>query len=235
MGLWFQKSLPTTSTEHNFDVQLSFDGVREAQLYRGHGTFEILNRVFNLYSFRDEHAQLFTNRLRIALTVVPETVSFLAKSVQYLLEKDVRETSINPCITPYPGWRSDKIHELDEEFARIAEYSRNHVEHTGAIPVTLLRKATNEIPKKGTRAPACNALTGKALAIDVDGQLYTCPMLVESYQKFPPVHLMEQVSILKLGHVTDPEAHNRRAALAESARRSDLWTAQGCCFLWKLY
>jgi hypothetical protein len=163
------------------------------------------------------------------LTFVPDTVSFLARSVQYLLEKDVREIFISSCTTPYPGWQADKIHTLDEEFARIAELSRNHVEQTGSIPVVWLRKATDEIPQRGTGISVCSGLNGKTLAMDLDGQLYTCPMFVESYQKFPPGSLMEQVSMLKLGDVKDPEVRNRRAALAESARISELWKPQEGC------
>ncbi|HTY64329.1 MAG TPA: radical SAM protein [Acidobacteriota bacterium] len=238
-GKHFRFSLSTNGTlvsetvadyldEHKFDVQLSFDGVQEAQLYRGRGTFEILDRLLD--SFRAEHAELFRNRLRIALTVVPETISFLSNSIQYLLEKDVREIFISSCTTPYPGWQADKIHELDEVFARIAELSRNHVEKTGSIPVVWLRKATDEIPQMGTGISICSGLNGKTLAMDLDGQLYTCPMFVESYQKFPSGSLMEQqLSKLKLGNVRDPEVHNRRAALAESARMENVWICpEGC-------
>jgi hypothetical protein len=135
-----------------------------------------------------------------------------------LLEKDVREIRISPCITPYPGWERGSINKLDAEFARVAEISRNHLEQTGAVPVTILRKATDEIPKRSGTMPACNALTGDALTMDLDGQLYTCSLFAESYQKFQPGSLMEQLSKVKLGDVRDPEVRNRRAALAKSTR-----------------
>ncbi|MBN1566709.1 MAG: 4Fe-4S cluster-binding domain-containing protein [Acidobacteria bacterium] len=213
--------------EHKFDIQLSFDGVQPAQLYRGDGTFEILNCVLD--SFRIGHPQLFRSRLRIALTVIPETVSCLADSVRYLIEKNVPDIFINCCITPCPGWQKEQIHELDRAFASIAELSRNHVEQTAAIPVMLLRKSDDEIAKRGHQPPLCSALTGRTLALDPDGQLYTCPMFAESYQKFQPGSLMEKAAMLKLGDVTDPEIRKRRSKIAESVRSSDLWTSlEGC-------
>ena len=54
--------------------------------------------------------------------------------------------------------------------------------------------------------------------MDLDGQLYTCSLLAESYQKFPPGSLMDQLSKMKLGDVRDPEIRNRRAALVKSTR-----------------
>jgi sulfatase maturation enzyme AslB (radical SAM superfamily) len=207
--------------EHEFDVQISFDGVQQAQAYRGSGTFEILNRVLD--SLRAKHAQLFKNRLRIALTVIPDNFTFLPDSVRYLLEKDVREIRVSPCLTPYPGWQNDRIDELDEVLARVAEISLNHLRQSAAVPVTLLRKAGDEIPQRSSRRPACNALTGNGLALDVDGQAYTCTLLVESYQRFASGSLMEQASALKLGDVRDPEVRSRRAALAASAGAASLW------------
>ena len=207
--------------KHQFEVQLSFDGVEQAQVHRGSGTFEILNSVLD--SLRVQHPQLFRNRLRISLTVVPATLSFLADSVQYLLEKDVREILISPCITPYPGWHSDRINELDAEFARLAEISRIHAERTAAIPVALFRKGSDELPQENRWFSTCAAMNGRSLTIDVDGQSYTCPLLVESYQNFPAGSLMEQVSMLKLGDVRDPELPLRRSALAGSAKIMNLW------------
>jgi sulfatase maturation enzyme AslB (radical SAM superfamily) len=213
--------------EHQFEVRLSLDGIEQAQAYRGRGTFEILNSALD--SLRAKHPQLFGNRLRISLTVMPATISFLADSVKYLLEKDVREIRIAPCLTPCPGWHSDRINELDAEFASLVEISRIHAERTGTIPMKIFRKATNEVPQKNRRFSTCDALTGRTLTIDVDGQLYTCPLLAESYQNFPPGSLMEQASMLKLGDVRDPEVRRRRAALSESARISDLWTPREGC------
>lgn len=206
--------------EHEFDIQLSFDGVQEAQACRGSGTFEILNRVLD--ALRSKHAQLFRNRLRIALTVLPDTFTFLGDSARFLLEKDVREIHMSPCLVPYPGWQGDRIAELDEVFARVSEISLNHLKQTGTVPLALLRKPNDEVPKKSDRRSPCNALTGKAFAMDVDGQLYTCALLVESYQRFSPGSLMERVCALKLGDVRDPEVLSRRAALAESAAASGL-------------
>jgi uncharacterized protein len=219
-GLLISEVVADYLDEHEFKVQLSFDGVEQSQGYRGSGTFGILDRVLD--SLRAEHHQLFRNRLRISLTLIPPTLSYLAESVKYLLEKDVREVRISPCITPCPGWRSDRINELDEEFAGIADISRSHLEQTGAVPVTIFRKPNEEIPGKSHGPAACNALTGRTLTMDLDGQLYTCPLFVESYQKFPPGSLMEQLPMLKLGDVRDPEVRRRRVALSEAVRVRNL-------------
>jgi len=214
--------------EHEFDIQLSFDGVQQAQGYRGSGTFEILNSVLDSLSVK--HPQLFRNRLRISMTVIPVTFSLLAESVKFLLEKGVRRIQINPCLTPYSGWEKDRINKLDDEFARVAEISLNHLQHTGMVPVTLLRKRDNEVTREGRRFRMCNALNGDALVMDLDGQLYTCTLLVESYQKFPPGSLMEQVPALKLGDVRDPKVRMRCAALAESAGVANLLPSlRGSC------
>jgi sulfatase maturation enzyme AslB (radical SAM superfamily) len=213
--------------EYEFDIRLSFDGVQQAQGFRGSGTFNILDGILD--SLRSRHPQLYKHRLQILLTVIPETVHFLAESVNYLLQKDIRQILISPCITPYPARDKDGINELDAEFARVAENSLNHLQHSGTVPVAILRKAGNEIPRKGERHPPCRALTGDSLTMDLDGLLYTCPLLVESYQIFPSGSLMEQASSLKIGDVRDPEARKRRAALGKSVPPGNLLKALASC------
>jgi len=202
--------------KYQFKIQLSFDGVSPAQDYRGEGTFSILDRVLDLLRFG--HPDLFRERLRIPMTVIPATLRYLPDSLAYLLGKGVREIGISPGMLHYPGWCRETVDELEEQIGKLADLSRRHLEQTGEVPVTMFRKGREQGTGKSTGLPPCNAFARRVLALDVDGQLYSCPMFARSYQTFPPGSRMAALSSFGMGDVRDPESAMRFAMPLETDR-----------------
>src|SRR5262245_37917856 len=69
--------------KHDVDVQISFDGVREAQRLRGPKTFDTLDALLKL--IRRKHRRFFSHKLSVAMTLSPSTVPFFARSIEYFL------------------------------------------------------------------------------------------------------------------------------------------------------
>lgn len=219
-GLLLSREISDFLEEHGFRVQISFDGVPAAQDYRGKGTFLKLDR--RLDSLRLGHPQLFRDRLRVAVTVVPPTIPYMSESARYLIEKGVREIVMAPGLIPYSDWKTQTINELARQFEQIANFSRRTLEETGEVPVTAFRRYFDE--RTGTKQwqPGCDAIAGGNWVVDSDGQVYSCPMFARSYQTFPPGSLMRRLNMLTLGDVRDPEMPRRCAALPEAVRTSRL-------------
>ena len=87
--------------EHDFEVQLSFDGVPSAQDIRGRGTFAVLDRLLD--RLREEHPAFLSRKLTVAMTLLPATIPFLADSIEYFLGKDLREIAVSPALTHSRG------------------------------------------------------------------------------------------------------------------------------------
>jgi hypothetical protein len=65
----------------------------------------------------------------------------------------------------------------------------------------------------------CNAPTGRTLVVDVDGQVYGCPMFAESYQKIVSRLLESSLAPLRIGHLLHSDFAARRAAYPAAARK----------------
>jgi len=215
-GMLISSAIADFLDEHQFEIQLSFDGVAPAQDYRGEDTFRILDRILDQLCLK--HPELFRKRLRISMTIVPSTLRFLPDSVAYLLGKGVRKIGISPGMIYYPGWCAETIGELEEQMANIADLSRYHFEQTGKVPVTMFRKGREDITGKSPDVPPCNAFTRRVLALDADGQLYSCPMFARSYQTFPPGSRMARLTVFRIGDVRDPESAMHLARPPETVR-----------------
>jgi sulfatase maturation enzyme AslB (radical SAM superfamily) len=203
--------------EHDFTLQLSFDGIAPAQAYRGAHTFDILDRLLD--SLRTGHPQLFQHRLQIAMTVIPNTVRHMASSVDYLIRKGARDIRIAPGIAHNPGWTIKDLEELDLQIARISDISRHHLEQTGEVPARIFRKA-HEKTHWGKHMPRrCNGLNGRAVVVDVDGRLYGCPLFAESGQDFSASSFMVKLQSLRMGDIREPGLTERRAAVLQAAQR----------------
>jgi len=201
---------------HDFDLQLSFDGVQGAQDLRGKGTFRRLNRLLD--RVRLAQPQLFRNRLRIAVTIPIPGIPHLADSVEYLLEKGVFEIGLSPAAGQRLAWHSSDIDGLDRQFGRIFESSVRLYEDTGRVPLLMFRKEQPDSTHRGHGRLICNAPEGRTLTVDVDGQVYGCPTLAESYQTFPDTPLRRHLMAMRLGDIRDPKLSNRLKALPAAAK-----------------
>jgi sulfatase maturation enzyme AslB (radical SAM superfamily) len=212
-GLLLSAEIAGFLQEHKFKVQLSFDGVEEAQRDRGAHTFNILDRLLD--SLRADFPDLW-RRLQVTATVTPRNVRFVAQSISYFLGKEVTDLSIAPVITHYPGWENSEIERLDAQFAEVSDLSWRHLLATGKVPLRCFRKGDPPSGQAG-RQSVCSALRGSALTVDVDGQVCGCPLFVDSSQDFPAGSLMSGLEALRMGHIEGPDFAGRRAAAIRAA------------------
>jgi sulfatase maturation enzyme AslB (radical SAM superfamily) len=199
---------------HRFDIQLSFDGVAQAQNLRAPGTFEVLDRLLD--RLRLHHAPYFRRKVMVAVTVTAPAIPYLADSFDYLVSKGVADMAIGPAMG-HPRLTRAQSSELDRQFVRILTRSLQHYRDTGRVPLRLFRKA-GPAPRNARRSDvACVAATGRDLAVDVDGDVYPCALLIRSCQRVARPALARRLAAMSLGPVTDPEGLQRRRALLPRA------------------
>jgi uncharacterized protein len=205
---------------HDFEVQLSFDGVPSAQDLRGPGTFAILDRLLD--RLRVEHPSFFSERLSVALTLLPSTIPFLADSIEYFLRKQVRQIGVSPAITHQP-WRDELKTELDAQFARIFRACLRHYRATGDVPFALFRRERGHPDRRRQNVDLCGVALGETPAVDVDGQVHGCVMFVDSYQRFPTRFLRTRLQDMRMGDLRDARLPERMAAYPAAARSASLF------------
>jgi sulfatase maturation enzyme AslB (radical SAM superfamily) len=219
--------------EHDFDAQLSFDGVPAAQSLRGDGTFAVLDRLLERLHADEPR---FFDRLRVALTLLPETIPCLPDSIEYFIRRRVREISVSPVDNPRIGWRKEQIGEMDEAFARVFRTCVRHYRRTGAVPLVLFRRHRGDSQHYPQGRSMCGVGRGETLAVDVDGQVYGCVTFAESYQTFPTEFLRRRLSAMRMGGVASASFRDRLSAYPAATRaaeifdrKADKYSAYGRC------
>ena len=186
-------------SRHEFDVQVSFDGVGNAQQLRGPSTRAALDALLD--RLRHTQPELFTRRLSIAITVVPRTLPFLADSVDYFLAKGAPEVIINPSLTHHADWRHESRALLRDQFSRIYRTCLRHYRRTGLVPIRLFRRPSAGSEAKAPGSWLCGTGRGESLTVDVNGELSGCVLFARSYQRFPATQLGRSMDTLQLGPV----------------------------------
>jgi radical SAM protein with 4Fe4S-binding SPASM domain len=69
----------------------------------------------------------------------------------------------------------------------------------------------------------CGAAESGSVTIDVDGEVYACPMLAESSQRFANPGLAAIVQPMRMGNVSSPGFCQRLAALPDKARTTGIF------------
>lgn len=220
--------------DHDFEVQLSFDGVPPAQALRAPGSFDVLDRL--LERLRAEQPGFFAENLTVALTLTVATIPYLADSVEYFLNKGVQDLAISPAVTHQMHWASERIDELDAQFARIFDRCVRVYNRTGDVPLTVFRKYDGDSVHKPEGQSMCGVGRGETAAVDVDGQVHGCVMFASSYQVFPTVFLRSRLEAMRMGHLQDPGFAARMAAYPAAARaaeifhnKQDKYSSYGAC------
>lgn len=233
-GLLLDREAARFFARHRVKVQLSFDGSRAAQEQRAPGTFERLDRLLD--RLRHEQPAFFRQRLRVALTLTSANLPYLAESVRYFLARGVNDLAIAPLITHDPGWQAGDAERLARQLVRVYRLCLRHYRRTGEVPLDLFRKGTAPAPARAPDESLCCAGSGRALAIDVDGQAYACAVFAGSYQRFATPFLRQCAERLCVGRIRAPGFAENLAALPESARRvgifhgaSDRYSSYGRC------
>lgn len=220
-GLLVTDQIAAFLDEHDFEVQLSFDGIARAQNYRRKGTFVLIDRLLD--RLRERHPDLFRNKVRINTVLISSTIPYFADSIRYLMKKGVGRIAVSPSFTPSTGWTDEGIQDLDTQFSRIYDESMRHLEKTGEVPFCLFRKTTADNRRSVADGGMCSVTGGKNLTVDVDGQVYGCVMLAESYQEFPSAFLKMRLAPLRMGNLHDSGFCKRHAAFPEAVRGAEIF------------
>lgn len=207
--------------EHDFRMQLSFDGIAAAQNLRGRGTFPALDRLLD--RMRTRHADFYRENVLIALTLTPPAIPHFADSVAYFIRKGARQIAIAPSISSDKEWELDRIVELDAQVARIFKRSLAHYRRTGEIPVGIFRGRKDASIHTGGARPMCGIGRLSGIAVDVDGEVNACSMFAGSYAKFDSHVLRGCVEGLRLGKIDDPALSHRLTAFRASVRRAGIF------------
>jgi sulfatase maturation enzyme AslB (radical SAM superfamily) len=197
-GLLLDREASAFFERHEVGLQLSFDGVPPAQDVRGVGTFGALDAL--LKRLAREQPRWFRESVSVAATLTPGTVPYLAESVRYFHRRQVATVDVAPVLGWDAEWRVDDIEDLDRQFSRVFDASLRHYHRTGDVPLRLFRKSTPV--RRGRRGGLfCAAATGEILAVDVDGGVFGCVALAESYRKFPAGLLPKRLRRIRLGNL----------------------------------
>jgi sulfatase maturation enzyme AslB (radical SAM superfamily) len=206
---------------HDFDLQVSFDGVDQVQRLRGAWTGSRLDELID--RLRRDHPAYFVRRLSIATTVVARTVPFLARSVDYFLAKGVPDVVINPALTHQPDWRPASVGLVDDAFSRIYRSCLRRYRQTGLIPLQLFRRRYPELDERVPGTWMCGTGRGESLTVDVDGELSGCVLFARSYQRFPETPLGRAMDTLRLGPIGAPGLGRRLAAYGGALKAAGLF------------
>jgi uncharacterized protein len=200
--------------DHDFDLQVSFDGVEPAQRLRGAGTFVVLDRL--LEWLRRDYPLYFMRRFSVAVTAVAQCVPSLADSVEYFLAKGVPRILISPALTHQPGWQPAMARGLDDQFARMFALSLRHYRRTGQMPVPMFHRVASSarLPMPGDWL--CGVGRGEALTIDVDGEMSGCVLFARSYRRFSVTSLGRVLRTTGLGSIGDPTFPQRLARYSQA-------------------
>jgi sulfatase maturation enzyme AslB (radical SAM superfamily) len=194
---------------HGFDIQLSFDGVAPAQDLRAPGTFAALDRLLDRLRLR--HGRYFRRKVMAAVTVTAPAIPHLADSFSYFLSKGVADIAIGPAMG-HPRLSAAQTRELDRQFRLIFARSLRHYRATDRVPLRAFRKTAAASRRSPEGDLACVAAIGRDLAVDVDGEVYPCALLIRSCQRVARPPLDRRLAAMSLGPVTDLEGLQRRRA-----------------------
>lgn len=231
-GLLLTPSIVSFLDEQEVHVQLSFDGVAEAQRLRRGADFDRLDRLLRWLRARQPH--FYRRGLAIAMSVAPETVPALAASVRYFLDMRVQEIRLGPVMQRRVarGVAPELADLLDAQFAEVVEDSIRHYDRTGETPLGLFRPQ----PDRDRDRPAggaphagellCRAGAGECLAIGPTGEASVCPVFLSA--EFPDSGaLAENRNRLLLGRLDSPTFRDRIASIARETTASGLFTRDG--------
>ena len=204
---------------HRFDIELSFDGVLPAQSVRGRHSFASIDEALD--RMRADAPEMFRRRLSIGATLDADAVPYLAESFSYFLGKQLCAISILPAAGQAARWTPDVLGALDRELKQVFAVARRHYEDTGQVPLVAFRKAS--AGPRPRRQVVCGAALPGSLTIDVDGEVYACPMLAESSQRFANAGLAAIVRPMRMGGVASPTFWQQVAGLPERARATGIF------------
>jgi len=207
--------------EYRFDTQISFDGVADAQRFRGDGTFEIV--IDGVRSLRERYSEYFQQCVSVGTTLLPSTVKHLPDTVELLLHEGVQNFSVTPVGERVVSWRIADIDRLDDVFDEVLAILLAHYRVDGVVPFSAFRSAT---PRR-TRPRSvrmCGVGSHRRVTVDVDGKVHRCVVFADSYQNNANPMLSSELGRLRLGELGSEDARERLGTFQETVDQSVLFT-----------
>ena len=203
--------------EQGVYLSLSLDGAPPAQRLRGALAVSRLDQL--LERLRLGHPGFLAHRVRAVMTVLPETVSHLAASVDHLLDAGVAEIRAAPVLTPVAGWDDDLRAELATQLTAVRRRCEERLAATGKVPFLPLRHYGIETAPGGpgpdqAGVRSCAITSGAAPVLDTDGRLYACLMFAPSGLGAGP----EQRSLRRVAATVDLGRPGERGYAERAAR-----------------
>jgi sulfatase maturation enzyme AslB (radical SAM superfamily) len=205
-----------------FAIDLSFDGIAAAQEFRERETFAHLDGVLDWISRGD--SGLPPGNLTVLMTVHSATIGAMADSFAYLLGKQVANISISPAHGRAGLGASDPTREMEQAFDHVGELSLRHFATTGTVPFIPFRTDCGLPPLPWESRTMCGVLRGDTPAVDVDGSVYGCAMLVQGAAARARPWLQAEIDGLRIGKIADPGLDAGFDAFVANAWRSPFLT-----------
>lgn len=174
-GLLLDEEKERFLVEHDVEVQISLDGVREAHELRAPGAFDVLDHL--LRWLRRDHPSWYRRRLSIGMTLTSANLPFLARSVAFLLGRGIESVRLAPLLTHDEGWGREAEAELERQMEAVFDLCLEHHRRSGAIPFELFRKPATP-PEPMPDRLVCRVNAPETQAIGVDGTTTGCPLLL---------------------------------------------------------
>lgn len=145
---------------YKFSLLLSFDGFAQ-DISRNKGSFE---QIVSIIKRLLENADI---DLTINSVFTPETVGYLSKSMQFIVELGV--SNIDLSLSTIPQWDHYALLQLNEELALLRSFILSFFSRTGTIPLNYLKGN----PSKET----FHCIAGKdRMTLSPDGKLWGCQL-----------------------------------------------------------
>jgi sulfatase maturation enzyme AslB (radical SAM superfamily) len=219
---------------HDAEIQISFDGVAEAQDARSPGSFTSLDNCLD--RVRASYPVYYRRQLSTASVVTPQSLSNLPRSVGYFLSKEVPKIQLAPDFTVVDGWRPADIDRMDRAFAEVYQLCRRHYDDTGEIPLRMFQTPLAEPPAETRGRSLCGIMRGEKPAVDTNGQVFGCGAVAVSFLELPAEPVSTCFEKIRLGHIEDPELPGRLADYRRITRPVGLfdnkqhnWSSYGRC------
>ncbi len=174
-GLLLDQEKARFLVDHNVEVQISLDGIREAHELRAPGTFDVLDSL--LVRLRRDHPSWYRKRLSLGMTLTSANLPFLSRSVEYLLGRGIESLRLGPLLTHDEGWGREAEAELDRQMQAVFECCLKRHRRTGAIPLEVFRRPSQPAEPRPAR-PVCRVKAQETEAVGVDGSVTGCPLLL---------------------------------------------------------
>ena len=208
---------------HDFDLQLSFDGILPVQELRAPGTFAVLDA--RLERLRTGWPDFAREHLTAGMTVTPAAVSRLADSVEYLLNRGVPRIALTPVLGS-PGEEAVPDRVLESQFDEIQRLSRARFARDGEVPLLFLRGDAAPASPPPECGPLCGAAHALQPAVDADGRVYACALLVEPMLAAAAPWLRAEARRLCFGEIFDPAFEVGWGPCVTRASQAPLLTAR---------